>query len=222
MASQSITFHDNYGAPLTAGSYRLVLQQSVTLDGEAPRHYYRDQRVDILAPRYSIESDDIQAYFPPAGGVADYGNVLPHLVLSSRNLPWERTLSREKNEPWLALLVIAEKEIGEGNVRFKRGSVADLAPDRPEDLKGEDGLLGDWVKRDPDGTVLLPKFKRTEDANTPVGLLDLDLDLFLKLCPTLTELPLLAHIRCVDIDDKVPLEMVAAGKFSVLVANRFA
>src|SRR6185503_19876452 len=66
------------------------------------------------------------------------------------------------------------------------------------------------------------KFKRTEDANTPVGLLDLDLDLFLKLCPTRTELPLLAHIRCVDIDDKVPLEMVAEGEFSVLVANRFA
>ena len=71
MASQSITFHDNYKAPLTAGSYRLVLQQSVTLDGEEPRHYYRDQRVEVLAPRYSIEADDIQAYFPPPGGVAD-------------------------------------------------------------------------------------------------------------------------------------------------------
>ena len=80
MASQSITFHDNYKAPLTAGSYRLVLQQSVTLEGEDPRHYYRDQRVDVLAPRYSIEADDIQAYFPPAGGTGDYGNTLAHLV----------------------------------------------------------------------------------------------------------------------------------------------
>lgn len=222
MASQSITFHDNYEAPLTAGSYRLVLQQSVTLAGEEPRHYYRDQRVEILAPRYSIEAGDIQAYFPPAGGVADYQNVLAHLVLGSRNLPWERTLSREKNEPWLALLVVAEKEIDEGNVRFRRGTVADLKPDRPEDLQVEDELLPDWLKSDPNGTVLLPKFKRTEDANTPVSLLDLDLDLFLKLCPTRSELPLLAHIRSVNIDDKVPLEMVAAGEFSVLVANRFA
>jgi hypothetical protein len=193
----------------------------VTLDGEAPRHYYRDQRVDILAPRYSIEADDIQAYFPPVGGVADYANVLPHLVLGSRNLPWERTLSREKNEPWLALLVVAEKEIGEGNVLFKRGTVADLKPHRPDDLNIDEELLDPW-RRDPDGAVLLPKFKRTEDANTPVGLLDLNLDLFLKLCPTRTELPLLAHIRSVDIEDKVPLEMVAAGEFSVLVANRFA
>jgi hypothetical protein len=216
MASQSITFHDNYQAPLTAGSYRLVLQQSVTLDGEEPRHYYRDQRVDILAPRYSIEADDIQAYFPPAGGIADYRNVLAHLVLGSRNLPWERTLSREKNEPWLALLVVAEKEISEGNVVFKRGTVADLAP------QSDDESLPNWSRPDPNGAVLLPKFKRPEDANTPVGLLDLNLDLFRKLCPTRTELPLLAHIRHVDIDDKVPLEMVAAGEFSVLVANRFA
>jgi hypothetical protein len=222
MASQSITFHDNYIAPLTAGSYRLVLQQSVTLDGEKPRHYYRDQRVEVLAPRYSIEADDIQAYFPPIGGTGDYRNVLAHLVLGSRNLPWERTLSREKNEPWLALLVIAEKENDEGNVRFKRGTVADLAPHRPDDLRVDDELAGDWWRLDPDGAVLLPKFKRTEDANTPVGLLDLNLDLFLKLCPTRTELPLLAHIRRVNIDDKVPLEMVAAGEFSVLVANRFA
>ena len=221
MATQSITFHDNYKAPLTAGSYRLVLQQSVTLDGEEPRHYYRDQRVEVLAPRYSIEADDIQAYFPPAGGVADYRHVLAHLVLGSRNLPWERTLSREKSEPWLALLVVAEKEIGEGDVLFKRGTVADLLP-RPEERNLDDELRGDWVRPDPGGAVLLPKFRRTEDANTPVAFLDLNLDLFLKLCPTRTELPLLAHIRHVDIDDKVPLEMVAAGEFSVLVANRFA
>ncbi len=74
---------------------------------------------------------------------------------------------------------------------------------------------------DVNGDVLLPKFTRTEDANTPVGLLDLNLDLFLKLCPTRKELPLLAHIRHVATDDKVPLEMVADGEFSVLVANRF-
>lgn len=219
---QLITFYDNYKAPLTAGSYRLVLQQSVTLDGEKPRHYYRDQRFEVLAPRYSIELEDVQAYFPPQGGVADYKDVLPHLVLSSRNLPWERTLSKDTDEPWLTLLVLSEKEIVDGKVFFKRGTVADLAPDRPDDWHGKDEELPDWKRPDINGNVLLPRFDRTEDANTPVGLLDLDLDLFLKLCPARKELPLLAHVRHVDTDDKVPLEMVAEGEFSVLVANRFA
>ena len=218
---QSITFYDNYKAPLTAGSYRLVLQQSVTLERETPRHYYRDQSFEVLAPRYSIEGDDIQAFFPPIGGVADYHDVMPHLVLSSRNLPWERTLTLAGNEPWLALLVLSEKEIVDTTVVFKRGTIADLVPRRPDDFQGDDEALPHWWRPDPNGDVLLPKFKRTEDANTPVGLLDLNLDLFLKLCPTQKELPLLAHIRHVNTDDKIPLEMVANGEFSVLVANRF-
>jgi hypothetical protein len=218
---QLITFYDNYKAPLTAGSYRLVLQQSVTLEGEKPRHYYRDQRFEVLAPRYAIEPDDIQAYFPPEGGVAEYKDVLPHLVLNSRNLPWERTLTLEGNEPWLALLLLSEKEIVDSKVVLKRGTVGDLAPHRPDDFKEDDEKLPDWRRVDPNGNVILPRFKRTEDVNTPVTLLDLNLDLFLKICPTRQELPLLAHIRQVNTDDKVPLEMVANGEFSVLVANRF-
>jgi hypothetical protein len=221
MATQSITFYDNYKAPLTAGSYRLVLQQTVTLEGEEPRHYYRDQSFEVLAPRYSIDPDDIQAYFPPNGGVADYNNVLPHLVLGSRNLPWERTLSLEANEPWLTLLVLSEQEIVDTKALAKRGTAGDLAPHRPNNFQGDDEALPEWIHRDPNGNVLLPRFKRPEDANTPVTLLDLDLDLFLKLCPTRKELPLLAHIRRVNTDDKIPLEMVANGEFSVLVANRF-
>jgi len=215
-----ITFYDNYKAPLPAGSYRLVLQQSVDVEGDKPRHYYRDQRFEVLAPRYSIEADDIQAYFPPDGGTADYNNVLPHLILGSRNLPWERVLS-SANEPWLALLVLSEKDIIDGNVVSKCGTVADLVPHRPDDLPVNDELPAPWVRLDSDGAVMLPVFTRTEDANTPIQLLDLDLDLFLKLCPARKELPLLAHIRHVDIADKVPLDMVANGEFSVLVANRF-
>lgn len=213
-------FYDNYEAPLTAGSYRFVLQQTVNLEGDEARHYYQDQRFEILAPRYSIDGDEIQAYFPPNGGAADYTNVLPHLVLLTRNLPWERILSPQR-EPWLALLVLSDQDLVDGKVALKNGTVADLAPHRPDDLPTDDDLPGPWVRSDDIDAVLLPKFKRTEDANTPVRLLDLDLKLFRKLCPTRKELPLLAHIRHVDTADKVPLEMVADGEFSVLVANRF-
>jgi hypothetical protein len=208
--STDITFYDNYEAPLPAGSYRFVLQQTVSLEGEAPRHYYRDQNFEVLAPLYSIDADEIQAYFPPNGGVADYTNTLPHLVLGSRNLPWERRPGAA-GEPWLALLVISEEDVAGGKAVFETGTVADLAPSNP----------GDWTRSDDGGPLLVPRYKGQEDANTPVRLLDLDLDLFRQICPTRKELPLLAHIRHVNVDDKVPLEMVANGEFSVLVANRF-
>lgn len=218
--ANDITFYDNYEAPLPAGNYRIVLQQTVNLEGDAARHYYRDQKFEVLAPRYAIDADEIQAYFPPTGGVADYRHILPHIVLGSRNLPWERRPGKA-GEPWLALLVVSEQDVTDGTVVFKTGTVADLKPQRADDLNIDDSQLSEWWRDDPVGRVLLPRFTRTEDANTPVRLLDLNLDLFRKLCPNRKELPLLAHIRHVDIADKIPLEMVAAGEFSVLVANRF-
>jgi hypothetical protein len=205
-----ITFYDNYEAPLPAGSYRIVLQQTVNLEGDPARLYYRDQKFAVLAPRYAIEADEIQAYFPPRGGVADYRNTLPHLVLSSRNLPWERRPGN-KGEPWLALLVVSEQDVLDGRVVLKTGTVADLVPRSNTD----------WSRSDDVESVMVPKFTRTEDLNTPVRLLDLNLDTFRKLCPSRKDLPFLAHIRHVDTADKVPLEMVADGEFSVLVANRF-
>ena len=215
-----ITFYDNYEAPLPAGNYRFVLQQTVNVEGDAPRHYYRDQNFEVLAPRYAIDANDIQAYFPPNGGVADYRNTLPHLVLGSRNLPWERRPGK-KGEPWLALLVISEEDSAGGQAIAKTGTVADLVPHRPDDLNIDDASLTDWWRPDEGGPVLVPKFIGREDLNTPVRLLDLELKLFRKLCPARTELPFLAHIRKVSTADKVPLEMVADGEFSVLVANRF-
>ncbi len=220
MSNDAMIFYDNYEAPLTAGSYRFVLQQTVDLEGDEARHYYQDQRFEVLAPRYSIDRDEIQAYFPPEGGVADYQNVLPHLVLRSRNLPWERTLSPQK-EPWLALLMLSEQEIVDGNALLKNGTLADLLPQRPDDLPIDDDSLETWLRPADIDAVLLPRFKRPEDLNTPVRLLDLNLKLFRKLCPNRKELPLLAHIRHVDTADKVPLEMVTNGEFSVLVGNRF-
>ena len=220
--SELMKLYDNYKAPLPGGSYRFVLQQTVKLEGEAERHYYRDQSFEVLAPRYSIEPDEVHAFFPPAGGVAGYQNVLPHLIMRSRNLPWERTLwDGAKREPWLALLVLSEEEIVAGGVEMKTGTVADLTPRETDDLTADPAKQEFWTRLELNKSLVLPRFTRKEDPNTPVRLLDLDLKLFLKICPRRDDLPLLAHIRHVDTANKVPLDMVANGEFSVLVANRF-
>lgn len=209
--TELMRLYDNYEAPLSGGSYRFVLQQTVTLESEEARHYYRDQKFEVMAPRYSIEPDEVQAYFPPPGGVANYQTVLPHLVLRARNLPWERTLSTR--EPWLALLVLSEQEIRDGRVIAKTGTITDLQPDSSN--------ADPWTRLEQGEKILLPKFIHTEDLNTAVRLLDMDAKLFLKACPRREELALLAHIRHVNVADKIPLEMVANGEFSVIVANRF-
>ncbi|MGA9768049.1 MAG: hypothetical protein WBV94_03350 [Blastocatellia bacterium] len=212
--SKLMTFYDYYKSPLPAGSYRFVLQQTVKVGDEQDRHYYRDQPFEVQAPRYSIEGGEIQAQFPPPGGVADYQNILPHLVLRARNLPWERSVwEGEGHEPWLALLMISEQETLDGRVVLKTGKVSDLVPKESD--------AAEWLRVEDGAAILLPRFDRREDPDTPVRLLDLDLRLFRELCPRREDLPLLAHIRSVDTTNKIPLEMVADGEFSVLVANRF-
>jgi hypothetical protein len=94
----SMIFYDNYKTPVASGAYRFVLQQTVSLDGGDTHHYYRDQRFEVVAPRYVIEGSEIQAHFPPPGGVADYQSILPHVVLRTRNLPWERPLGMRQTE----------------------------------------------------------------------------------------------------------------------------
>ena len=210
--TDSMIFYDNYKTPLAAGTYRFILQQTVTLDGGDTHHYYRDQQFEVVAPRYVIEGSEIQAHFPPPGGVADYQNVLPHVVLRTRNLPWERQLwPGPQQEPWVALLVLSAADLLNGNAEVKTGTVADLKPDAPDI----------WSRTENGATVFLPQFKRGADEQTPLRLLDMDLRFFLEICPRRADLPCLAHIRKVDTANKVPLEMAADGEFSVLVANRF-
>jgi hypothetical protein len=214
-AETSMIFYDHYKAPLAAGAYRFVLQQTVSLDGGDTHHYYRDQRFEVVAPRYVIEGSEIQARFPPPGGVADYRSILPHIVLRTRNLPWERSLwpgkDGQEQAPWLVLLVLSASDLTNGKAEVRTSTLADF---KPHDANA-------WSRAESGATILLPRFIRTEDEQTPVRLLDLDLSVFLQICPRRLDLPSLAHVRKVDTGNKVPLEMAADGEFSVLVANRF-
>ena len=213
--SNLITFYDNYQTPLAAGQYRFVLQQTVAVEGERERYYYRDQGFDVLAPRYAVENAELQSYFPPEGGAGDYKNTLPHIVLRTRTLPWERNVWESSGrQPWLALLVISERDRVEGRVDTKPAIVADL---------GVTETRGDYSVRTENGTsILVPNFTReNDDAKTTMRVLDLNIDLFRGLCPRREDLPLLAHIRRVDTANKTPSEMAADGEFAVLVANRF-
>ncbi|MCP4629912.1 MAG: hypothetical protein GY850_41360 [bacterium] len=209
----AMTLYDHYLPSIRGGSYRLVLQQSVALESESKYHYYRDQRFVVQAPRYAIDSDEIQAVFPPEGGTGDYGKFLPHVVLRKRSLPWERLLedpadSGKPPVPWLALLVLSQEEFDAagGNKSFKVVTAKDL------------------VATGSDGTRLLPALEPERgltDTKTQARVFDLSLSLFQEICPKSKDLAYLAHVRCVDTANKVPLQMHADGDFSVLMANRF-
>ncbi|HOY05176.1 MAG TPA: hypothetical protein PLO67_07235 [Saprospiraceae bacterium] len=201
---------DNYRPSLDAGTYRFVFQQTVQVESEADRHYYRDQRFQVQAPRFAVAAEEWQAQFPPAGGRGDYSRVLPHLVLRSRSLPWERPLhlSTAGRAPWLALLVFSQEEYE------SIGGERALRTAEPKDLFGPPppGVLRPVLHPENDTTDTMPR----------VQLLNLPLDVFRSVSPAAEDLPLLAHLRAlVSATGTAKAQTTEDGRFAVLVANRF-
>ncbi|HEX8494993.1 MAG TPA: hypothetical protein VF658_19285 [Pyrinomonadaceae bacterium] len=70
------------------------------------------QLFTVVAPRFSLDPADIHSVFPPASSVGTFDQNLAHIVLTKRNLPWERFLSKGDHiTPWMALLLFSPDEI---------------------------------------------------------------------------------------------------------------
>jgi hypothetical protein len=183
--------HSNVLPPVTAGKYQLVSDETGTpFDVEAERTH-----VTVTSPRYTMPPDQILSTFPPANGEGAFGDRLPQIVLKRRTLPWERNPSGAATvsaTPWLALVVVAEGE-------------AELSTPTPVEQCVTPGTpLLDPADRDvPEGVYL---------AVTDTVLR--------KIFPTQEDLPLLVHVREVDVQDT---ELAAGdddGWAAVVLANR--
>ncbi|HKS27375.1 MAG TPA: hypothetical protein VJS44_06120 [Pyrinomonadaceae bacterium] len=118
-----IRFYDNYLPPLDAGDYTISVQQVVNSTALAPggkaitnQNFPTSaplkQAFTVVAPRFALDPADIQSVFPPSAGIGTYDQNLPHVVLTKRNLPWERFLVPEdRTTPWMAVLLFSPDEI---------------------------------------------------------------------------------------------------------------
>ena len=118
-----IRFYDGYRPDLFAGDYTLTaVQQTVSTD---PAHPLSDtshasQAFSVAAPRFALDSAEVQSFYPPANQSGQYDYKLPNIVLTERALPWERELADDFPKPpipnapaypWLALLVLETDDI---------------------------------------------------------------------------------------------------------------
>ncbi len=213
--SLAVALYDAYHPALTAGAYRVVMQQSVALDGTTDgkaHHYYRDDAFFVQSPRYHIDENDIHAHYPPAGAMGDFNRHIPNIVLRKRALPWERVLAvgPDRRAPWMALFLLTEEEFqdngGEAAIQVVKPSAL-LRPDR----------------KSTDGAVLLPKLTMEPGGDADdlrVTVIDLGRSLAQSACPSLDDLPLLVHVRKVPMQDKPREPMHGAGEFPVVAARR--
>lgn len=124
-----IRFYDNYLPPLEAGDYSISVQQTVAstslatggkaLDKTFPSSPPQTQAFTVVAPRFTLDPADIYSVFPPASALGTFDQNLSHIVLTKRNLPWERLIGPKDQTggqddpatPWMALLLFSPDEI---------------------------------------------------------------------------------------------------------------
>ncbi|MCF6474056.1 hypothetical protein FAF44_37585 [Nonomuraea sp. MG754425] len=202
-----VSLVSSYVPAVEGGTYTITFAQSVD---EQAKHVADVPpgtcTVRVDAPRFALDPTEVVAVHPPPAGSGNFGRILPHLVATSRMLPWARDVHGDPNVPWLALLLLADAEVvvdpASGDSVTAR-TAATLAADAPR----------------PDKTLFPALQVAADEHAVPCRTMDVRLDALTGVMPAREELPWLAYVRDVTAgDETVGLE---PGAHSVLMANRF-
>ncbi len=203
-------FYDHAIPALSAGMYQIRASHEIgaLADADIPDQV---QQLRVQGPRFALPAGEVSSVFPPDTANGSYATKLPHVVLSSRVLPWEIALHGvERNVPWLALLLLLESEIVGGDPQASTRSIS--------------STVGD-VLNDKDPHVLKPAIPlntlASAELKSKCQTVIIDGNAFQKILPGARELPYLAHTREVNLDQKAFPLAGKNGQFSLVIGNRF-
>jgi hypothetical protein len=173
VAPGHFVLHSHAVPDMPAGAYTVHVQQDISAPQATPETL--DSHLEVTAPRFAMPPDQVLSTFPPNQGQGAFSTRLPQVVLKRRTLPWEREVqqgaSLPPETPWLALVALADAEC-----QFQGGvPVAQCVTSGVSLAGSSDTSIGDCI-------VV------TQDVVDQVF-------------PTKEELPLLAHVRQVDMYD---------------------
>lgn len=243
----TIKFVQHWLPPLMAGEYTITITQhikntdpdtSTTKKSQAfDETYVNAKTFAVRGERFSLNPGELVSRFPPANNQGEYANVLPHVTLKRRTLPWERSPElAADDDSWLALLLFEKDEAPAlqallvGDLQREPfwdsvDAVGDQARKRPSTLPATTASY-------PDAYALLPPIKETgksppfalsvgENWWDPCQIIDVPADLFAAIAPTREELGWLAHARIVALTNKAKQDdSEAEGSYAVVVGNR--
>ena len=215
-APGEMQLYDAVLPPLPDGLYQLHVETTVP-GGQFPLPG-SDSFFSIEGPRFALPATDVSAVHPPRNAQGTFDQVLPHIVLGRRTLPWERELDPQQlipdpppdpdeieprplftnRAPWLALLVFTD------------------------DLDAAEASI---VPRVPLSTVItdpaiLARMRLTGDTDPVVDAVEAPGPLLRRLLPTKEEAILLCHVRRVNVDDRELAAGDSDGWFAVVMASR--
>jgi hypothetical protein len=210
---QTIEFAQFEAPPLTAGEYKLTVEQTIcsddradAFDGSQPITYSKVYSFAVYTERFQLHPELIVKVFPPDGSHGDYGAILPHVMLARSTLPWERspnaTGAGSDHVPWLALLLFDEDDqsvtpraAANGPAQF---TARDLLPgDVPLAGGGTGRLPADTVSCFPRGRKRADPLDYGESLDDPCQVIDVPVALWSRVAPRKEDLSWLAHTRTV-------------------------
>lgn len=190
IAPGHFVLHSNAIPTLPAGSYVVRAQQSFSAEGATTTTL--DSHVEVTGPRFTLPPDQILSTFPPNKSEGAFSARLPQIVLKRRSLPWERMAAPglAREIPWLALVLLAD-----GEAEFHAARPVAECVTAGVTLTGRgDTAVADSI------TV----------TQTVVE----------KVFPTKDDLPLLTHVREVDLSDTELAMGDDDGWLAVVLCNR--
>jgi hypothetical protein len=228
-----ITFIQNNLPLLRAGEYLITVEQSLLNknpsepDGKdvINETYSNTKRFWVSGERFSFDPVEFYSSFPPPNSQGEYSNVLPHIVLTRRTLPWERFLNAEiKDAPWLALLLFDDDDPPPPLQAVQGGDLQ-----RQDFLRSKDATqpskstLPSTAVSYPDGFAksgLTFVLEPGENLYDHCQAIDVPVDLFNAIIPSLDDLKYLAHARTVTMDNKEGSFKNLTSDYSVVIGNR--
>ncbi len=95
---------------MEAGTYSIEVIQEVSIKKKVAT-FKAVQKLEVSVNLKDFSEIDVFNHYPPRSAFGDYTDVLPHIVLKSKSLPWEIPhFSNKKGVPYLALVVLNEDE----------------------------------------------------------------------------------------------------------------
>ncbi|MBI6851674.1 hypothetical protein YA0002_02765 [Pseudomonas cichorii] len=203
--NQSLTLIPYLLPPLASGKYSISASQSVEIGGQVQDTFESTQDFVVQGERYQLAPTFLNSHSPRNEARGDFYRQLPHVVLNAATLPWQRspsvepTAAGEAPPSWLAVLLFDEND----------------PPPTPQQLTVSN-LLG----KDPPFFPQHSKEPGVLDTD-PVTVIDVDIDLFNAIAPSLNDLRWNAHVRRVAPHAKASLDgSLPQLDYAVVVGNR--
>ena len=241
LLNELVTFIQHQIPGLEDGEYQLTVAQRVNDSSGNPisdDSLTNTYTFAVLGDRFALSNpaQSVSSVFPPANATGEFTTVLPHVVFTSPTFPWARfptsTLPFTPPPPgqdtdadvptWLAVLVLDEDDVAAFpslSLPPASATVGDLFPVsvNPSSSLGNNYSYF-WQATDTSG------LEPDESLTDTIQVLDLPLNLFWQIAPTVADLQLTAHVRQVSLVNKPtgqgPDPGAPTGTFSIVFGTR--